>query len=90
MSFVVDLHHQTFIAREAIYKEMFGVHRQAWEQFQRLQIYQENGIKQLAVEQAELCGRAAAMEVASCIRQQERHIQLKVTCSNNILANKLF
>ena len=35
---VVDLHHQIFTAREAIYEEKVKVHRQAWEQFQRLQI----------------------------------------------------
>ena len=46
----VDLHHQTHTAREAIYEEKLKVLSQAWEQFQRLQIYQENGIKELAVE----------------------------------------
>ena len=66
---VVDPHHQTYTAREAIYEEKFQVHSQAWEPFQRLQIYHENGVKELAVERAELAARAAAMEAASGIRE---------------------
>ena len=77
----MDLHHQTFIAREAIYEEQFKVHSQAWEQFQQLQKYQENGVKELAVERAELAARAAAMEAANGIREQERQVQQKDMCT---------
>ena len=40
---VVELHHQTFTGTEAIYEEMFKCQRQAWEQFQHLQMFHENG-----------------------------------------------
>ena len=42
---VVDLHHQTYTAREAINEEKFKCHHQAWEQFQRLQIFYDNIVK---------------------------------------------
>ena len=78
---VVDLHHQTFTAREAIYEEQFTVHSQAWEKLQQLQTYHENGINELAVERAELAACAAAMEAANGIREQERQVQQKVMCT---------
>ena len=58
-------------------KKSSQVHSQAWEQFQQLQKYHENGIKELAVERAELAARAAAMEAVSCIHEQGRQVQLK-------------
>ena len=33
---IVDLHHRTFAAREAIYEEKFKVHSQAWDHFRHL------------------------------------------------------
>ena len=74
---VVELHHQTLTANEAIYEERFECQRQAWEQFQHLQMFHENGVKEVAVERAELAARAASIEAASCVRKQETQIQLK-------------
>ena len=67
----MELHHQTFSAKDAIYEEMFKCQRQAWEQFQHLQMFHENGVREVVVERAELAARAASIEAAGGVREQE-------------------
>ena len=74
MKRVVDLHHQT---QNAVYEEKFQCHSEAWEQFQRLQLFHENVVKELANERAALASRAATMEAANSVCEQEREAQLK-------------
>ena len=51
---IVDLHHRTFAAREAIYEEKFKVHSQARDQFQHLQKYLESGSKKSPLDEPNL------------------------------------
>ena len=47
------------------YEEQFQCHREAWEQFQRLQLFHENCVKELANERAAIASRAAAVEAVN-------------------------
>ena len=78
---IVDLHHRRFAAREAIYEEKFKVHSQARDQFQHLQKYHESGVKEVAVERAELAACAAAIDAANGNSEQERPVQLRLMCA---------
>ena len=75
---IVDLHHRRFAAREAIYEEKFKVHSQARDQFQHLQNYHGSGVKEVAIERAELAARAAAIEASNGNREHERQVQLRL------------
>ena len=78
---IVDLHHRRFAAREAIYEEKFKVHSQARDQFQHLQKYLESGVKEVAVERAQLAACAAAIDAANGNSEQERPVQLRLMCA---------
>ena len=69
---VVDLHHQTYTAKEVVYEEKFKCRCDPCEQFHRLQMFHESGVKELASERAALASRAAAIEAADRIREQEK------------------
>ena len=77
----MDLHHRRFAAREAIYEEKFKVHSQALDKFQHLQKYLESGVKEVAVERAQLAACAAAIDAANGNSEQERPVQLRLMCA---------
>ena len=78
---IVDLHHRTFAAREAMYEDTFKVHSQALDQYQHLQKYHECGVKEVCIERAELAARAAAIEAANGNREQDRQLQPRLMCA---------
>ena len=55
-------------------------------------MFHKNGVKEVAVERAELAARAASIEAASSVREQERQIQLRTmsAMSERALEEKYF
>ena len=51
---------------------------EAWKQFEQLQLWYQNGVREFVREQATLASRAAAIDAAGDVREQERQVNLNV------------
>ena len=77
MGRVVDLYRKTYAEEEAVYEEKFKCHKESWEQYQRLQIFYANELKELGSERAAVASCYSAIEAAHSVREQEKQFQLK-------------
>ena len=78
MGRVVDLHNEAYIANEAVFDEKIEFQNQAWKQFEQVQLWYQNNVREFASEHATLASRAAATEAAGNVREQDRQVNLKV------------
>ena len=79
MGRVLDLYRKTYAEEEAVYEEKFKCHKESWEQYQRLQIFYANELKELGSKRAAVAFRYCAIEAVHSVREQERQAQLKAT-----------
>ena len=78
MKRVLDLHNEAHVANEAVVEEHIEFQYEAWKQFEQLQLWYQNSVREFASEQATLACRAAAIEAAGNVREQERQVNLNV------------
>ena len=78
MERAVALHNEAYIANDAVFKEKIEFQHEAWKQFEQVQLWYQNSAREFASEQATLVFRAAAIEAAGNVREQEIQVNLNV------------
>ena len=78
MKRVVELHKEASVANEAVFERKIWFQCEAWKQLEQVQQWCENCAREFANETAALVSRAATVDAASDVRDQEGQVSLKM------------